>query len=403
MTYIGYLRQEVSTLRGYGRGKALLTVSAGSLLITGVQMVYPVLLPELRVAFAFDLSMGGFLLSALWVAYAVGQMPGGMLTDRIGDGKTMFVGALLASAMLVAIITSTGVMVLFVATIGLGLGAGFYGVSRFTVMEEMYPDRVGTTIGIVLSAADAGQALLPPISSFLAVYVYWQFGFAYTIPFFLLVCLGIWRYVPTGTARVQQDSSFLSSNRLRTIGSGVGTWAVAYGVALFTIYASTWVAFTSLYPTYLVEVKGVTTTTAAILFGLFFALGVVVKPTAGALYDRFGVRVTLTSISFVSGAALLTLPFTQGVGQIAGVTVLVAPILGSGTIAQSYLLEQLSDEVRGVGFGLIRTGGMGVAGMTPAVFSIFAEAGRFDEVFVVLAGLAGLLLILAIRSPRAAG
>lgn len=403
MSYTRRLKSEVSTVQGDGRGKALAIVSAGSLLVTGVQMVFPVLLPELRNAFSFDLATGGLLLSVLWVAYAAGQMPGGILTDRIGDGRTMFVGTVLVTAMLFGIVTSTSVGTLFGATIGLGLGAGFYGVSRFTVMEEMYPDRVGTTIGIVLSAADAGQALLPPVASFLAVYVFWQAGFAYTVPLFALVCLGIWHYVPTGSSRLRQDSSLLSRERIRAIGYGIGTVTVAYGVALFTIYASTWVAFTSLYPTYLVEVKGVSSTTAAVLFGSFFGLGVVVKPLAGALYDRFGVRVTLASISLVSGAALVAIPFTDSVWQLAGVTVLVAPILGSGTIAQSYLLEQLSDEVRGVGFGLIRTGGMGVAGVTPAVFGVFAEVGRFDEVFVILAGLAGLLMVLAVMSPRTAG
>lgn len=52
-------------------------------------------------------------------------MPGGMLTDWIGDGRTMFVGAVLVTAMLFGIVTSTDVRILFGATIGLGLGAGF--------------------------------------------------------------------------------------------------------------------------------------------------------------------------------------------------------------------------------------------------------------------------------------
>lgn len=399
MTFHQYFRDEINLLQGNGRGKALVAVSAGSLLITGVQMVYSVLLPELRLTFDLGLSEAGLLLSALWVAYAAGQMPGGWLTDRIGDGATMFVGTALVSGMLVAAIATTEIAIMYGATIGLGIGAGFYGVSRFTVMEEMYPDRVGTTIGIVLSAADAGQALLPPIASFLAVYVVWQLGFAYTVPFLLLVCVALWVYVPSGTSRETHQPSLLTKRGLRAVRSGIGTRSSVFGAAIFTIYASTWVSFTSLYPTYLVEVKELSKPSAAVLFGLFFALGVVVKPLAGALYDRFGVRTTLGSISLVSGGALAAVPQAEGIGELSIATALIAPILGSGAIAQSYLLERLSAEIQGVGFGLIRTGGMAIAGAMPALFGIVAERGNFDHVFFLLAGLAGALVVLATRTP----
>lgn len=44
----------------------------------GVRMIYPVLLPRIRTAYDLDLTTAGFLLTVLFLAYALGQLPGGV-------------------------------------------------------------------------------------------------------------------------------------------------------------------------------------------------------------------------------------------------------------------------------------------------------------------------------------
>lgn len=54
---------------------------------------------------------------------------------------------------------------------------------------------------------------------------------------------------------------------------------------------------------YLVTAKGVPDGTAALLFGLFFATGVVIQPLAGGISDRVGTRVALVgSVATTAGA-----------------------------------------------------------------------------------------------------
>jgi MFS family permease len=353
-------------------------------------MIYPVLLPEIRTAYGFDLATAGLLLTVLWAANAAGQFPGGVLADRIGEQRTLMVGVGLSAVTVVLIISVGSVIALFAATMLLGMGLALYGVARYTVMYEIYPERAGTTIGIVLAAADAGQALLPPLASSIALLAVWELGFGFTLPIFGLVFVGMWLYVPS----VPAAGSSGDSPGLWTVLAAMYTREIGYGTAVFVLYVAVWVAFTSFYPTYLIEVKGLSSTTASILFGSFFAAGVIVKPLSGAIYDRFGVRTTLLVLAPVSALALSAVPFVEGIASIAVITLLVAPLLGCGTIAQSYLIALLADDIQGTGLGIVRTCGLLIGSTTPLLFGLGAEYGYFDENFLALAALVGVMVVL---------
>ena len=402
MQYIRSLKELGRGLQGKGRGKALVVISSGSFLLIGVQMIFPALLPQIRDVYGLSLTTAGGLLTFLWIANAVGQLPGGMLADELGEGTTLLVSVVVSATTVLLVVVVGSVFALFAATVLFGLGLALYGVARYTAVYELYPDRSGTTIGIVLASADAGQALLPPIASLIAVEVAWQLGFGFTIPVFVLVALGIRAYVPSRIATTT-DVDRASLESVRTILSEMRTRSFGYGTAVLFVYVNIWVAFTSFYPTYLVETKGLSAPVAAILFGSFFATGVVMKPLSGAAYDRIGVRVSLLVIGLVSGIALAVLPLVQGVVQIAVVTVSVAPILGTGTISQSYLIDSLSGEVQGTGLGIVRSGAIAIAALTPTVFGATAERGFFDEMFLGLAGLAALMIFFVLLIPSNGG
>ena len=386
-------------MQGGGRGKALLAIASSSFLLIGVQMIYPVLLPELRTTYGLDLATAGLLLTVLWLANAAGQVPGGVLADQIGEGRIMVASTVISAVTVLFIVTAGSVAILFVATVLLGLGIALFGVARYTALDDLFPEHVGTSVGVVLAAADAGQALLPPLAGFLAAIVVWQLGFAYTLPLFVAVAIALWVYVPASTSDGDSGFELNSKESLRYVFSHLRRRSVLYGAAAFIVYMTVWITFTGFYPTYLIEVKGLSATLAGVLFGSFFAIGVVIKPLSGVAYDRIGMRLSLFIITAITGVALVALPFTEGVAAIAVVTLSIAPMLGSGTITQSYLIEALPDDIRGTGLGAIRTGGMTLAAASPAIFGAAADRGYFDEMFFALAALAGFIILLVIRLP----
>lgn len=392
------LKSEVANLRGEN-GKALIAISSGSFLMIGVQMIYPVLIPEMRRSYAMDLTTTGLLLSILWAANAAGQLPGGVMADHIGDRTTLLVGVIISAGTLLLIVTVDSVFALFFATALFGLGLSLFGVARYTMMYTLYPDRAGTTVGIVLAAADAGQAVLPPLASIIAVTVAWQLGFGMTMPLFLLVGIALWIFVPASDSSRSEDSLRCSFGGILSIIRELRTKRSAYGSAVFVVYVCVWVSFTSFYPTYLIEVKDISSRITALIFGSFFLVGIIMKPLSGAAYDWVGIRGSLGAIAPVAGLALATIPFIESATTLFLATVLIAPILGTGAISQSFLINTMADTSKGTGLGLIRTSGMLIASLTPVVVGALADRGIFDEVFLVLAVLILGLLILVQRIP----
>lgn len=274
-----------------------------------------------------------------------------------------------------------------------------FGVARYTALEDLFPERVGTSVGIVLAAADAGQALLPPLAGILAVTVLWQLGFAYTLPLFVVVTVALWRYVPTRTSGSSNRGTVFSLKQLRYVLKNIHQGPVLYSSVMFVVYVTVWITFTGFYPTYLISIKEISPTLAGALFGMFFAVGVAIKPLSGIAYDRVGIRVSLLTITGISAISLVTLPLVENVVTLAIITVFIAPILGSGTITQSHIIESLASDVKGTGLGFIRTGGMMIAAVAPAIFGAIADRGHFDEVFFILAGFACVTILLIIRFP----
>jgi hypothetical protein len=96
---------------------------------------------------------------------------------------------------------------------------------------------------------------------------------------------------------------------------------------------------------------------------------------------------------------MAVLPFVSGTIPIILVTLSLAPILGSGTIAQSYLIDTLPDPIRGKAFGVIRSVVIGWAAMSPVIFGALADRGLFDSMYLMLAALAVVMMMFAARIP----
>ncbi|RLM56454.1 MFS transporter [Halobellus sp. Atlit-31R] len=396
MTLLGSVGREARALWDDGKGRSLVVIAGGWGLLLGTRMIYPVLLPYLREAFGLSLSVAGLLVTILWLGSAIGQLPGGILADRYSERLMMTAGATVVAVAVAAVAAAPTPLALFAATGFVGLGQSLYPIARITILATIYPDRIGSALGVTMATGDLGQTVLPPIAGALAAAVLWQAGFAFIIPLLIGSAVALWVLLPAQTGDGSGIDE-LSADTARDVLSELRGRDVTLVAAVLFLYILVWQAFTGLYPTYLVEEKALSSSSAALLFSLFFAMGVLVKPVAGAAYDRVGLRRSLVLVLSGPVVGFALLPTVGGFAGLAGVTALASTMLGSGTITQSYFSDAFSEEIRGTGLGVVRTTTATLGAAGPVLFGAIAERGYFDEGYWLIAGVLVLVIVLTLR------
>lgn len=360
-------------------------------------MIYPILLPQIRTTYNLDLTLAGILLTVLFVLYGIGQLPGGILTDRFGERLVLTISTIISAVTLFLVASARSVTVLFVATALFGLGLSLYAVARYTLLANIYPDQLGAANGVASAASDSGQSVLPPVAGLIAGMTAWELGFGFVIPLFLAVAGVLWIVVPRRAGSPQESTSLDPVTILKPLLALRHQPQVVYGTLLLIIGVSVWQAFTGFYPTYLIEIKGLSPTVASVAFGVFFALGIVIQPLSGGAYDRYGLRQSLTILMGLFAGGIAILLVLETVLLILAITAVLSSLLGFATVTQSHLLVVLPEDNQGTGFGLLRTISFTVGAVSPAVFGIIADQGFFNHGFVVLALLAVVMIGIAQR------
>lgn len=373
----------------------LLAIAFGWFLSISVRMIYPALLPHLRGAYGLTLTTAGLLLTVLWIAYAAGQLPGGILADWAGERLLLIASSLLAATMLALVIIADSTSVLFLATALFGVGTALYGVSRFTILTNIYPDQLGTATGVTMAAGDVGNSVMPPAAGFIATAVAWQYGFGFAVPLFVLAAVGLWVTLPRQKPATTPLSEYLA---LDDVVATLSHPIVLRGTMLLVLWGVIMQAFIGFYPTYLIDMKGLSIQAATVLFGFFFALGILMKPIAGRAYDRIGVRFPLLVIMSATGLALGTLPFAGEVWLFVLLTMLASSLLGFETIVISDLTRRLPNGTQGTNLGALRTVYVALGALSPVLFGAVADRGYFDEAFLAIAVLAGVVLLFVFAS-----
>ncbi|EMA38703.1 MFS transporter [Halobiforma nitratireducens] len=394
---------ELRALWSDGRGISLVVVASAWGLLVGTRMIYPVVLPYLQDTYGLSLSVAGLLVTVLWLFGSLGQLPGGLLADRYNERTLMAVSTVIVALALGVVVTAASPIALFLATAVWGLGHSLYPIARITFLSNQYTDRLGSALGVTMATGDVGQTILPPIAATIAAAVAWQAGLGFVAPLLFLGGFAIFFTLPTtSTASPSEADEAEDTTSLRDA-LGVLTElrnpAMGFMAVILFLYIFIWQSFTAFYPTYLAAEKEIAPSTASVLFGLFFAVGVVVKPVAGAAYDRIGMRALLVSVLVPPVAGFALLPAIDSVWLLVGVTALISTMLGSGAITQSYLADSFSEEMQGTGLGVIRTATATLGAGGPVLFGVIAEYGFFDQGYVALAGIMAVVILLTLRMP----
>ncbi len=376
-----------------GRGTILLIVSVGWLVSIGVRLVYPALLPSIRADLELSLTMAGLILTVLWVCYSIMQFPGGLLADRIGERAVLVGSTALTGVGIGWVVVSVGQLSFFLGTIAVGFGTGLYATTRVTVLSDIYPERSGTALGFIQAFGNIGTTILPPIAGFLAVVVSWRLGLGFLLPIALVVAAALWFVVPARTSSEDIVVESISRETFSELASGLNDRGVLLATAGMFLVSVVYQSFTGFYPTYLVLEKGFSEGFAALLYGGFFAVGIVSQLASGPSGDIIGMRRTLIGSLALATVALFALPFVDNLAMILLVSAMLSAQLAYWPVANAYTVEVMPPEIQGTGFGLVRTVYLLLASIGPVLVGWFGDAGMLNTAFLALAGCAALALV----------
>lgn len=400
MNLSGTARVVVDDLWSEGRGWILIAISIANLLSLGVRLTFPALLPQIKTEFLLTNTTAGILLTVLWVSFATAQLPGGFLTDRIGERNTVVASMALTAAALAVIVFSPGFPLFVVGLALFGFGTGLYGTPRITVLSDIYPDRAATAISVTSAVGNVGNAAFPVIATVIAGWFAWRVGVGVGLPGFALVAVALWLVVPARTSPgVQRDGDESRRQVARRTVAAVARRPVVLATAAMICLGFMWQGFTAFLPTYLVEVKGIPQPVAATTLGAFFVGGAVVQPITASVADEYDERRILVAVAAGTAVALAAFPFANSAPVFVALSLLASLQLAFWPIIFAYIPRALPDDAQGSGFGLLRTLFLYVGATGSVAVGALADADLFDESFLILAGITVVATVLSTALP----
>ncbi len=284
------------------RRTIVILLSLFSLVAYGLRMNISIASPYMMSELHLDKIQMGRVFSAFMLGYALFQIPWGVVSDRLGPGRTLTAAAILwgATTLLTGLvpgwIAPAGAWSL-VALMGirffLGLGeAATYPVAARAVAGWMPSSKRAASYSSLIAGMAVGSAFTPPLVSWVMVTAGWRVSFyLYAAIAFLLAIW--WNHV----AGAKLDRSARSRE---TGGRAVArvSWVRVLrdrnvAVLSASYFLDSYVLFIFVFwlYTYLVEQRGFSILQSGVYTSLPFIVGIVLVPIAGYLSDALSVRV----------------------------------------------------------------------------------------------------------------
>ncbi|MFF9852319.1 MFS transporter [Streptomyces litmocidini] len=363
------------------------------------RLVINLVLPSIGAEFDLDRTRQGLVVSAFFLAYALCQIPGGLLADRFG-GRRVTLWALLSWSVFTAL---TGFAWSFAALLALRFAFGaaegvFPPASMKVLVERTPPEERGSANGKVMSSNALAAVLTPLVVAPLVAAFGWRSAFWSTAALGVLALVAVRLRLPAPLPRTEDARTPRPALRA-VLRKGV-LWRFAlmmFGYNTIVWGLNTWV------PSYLGEEHGVSLTEAGALVAVPALGAALATVLGGRLADRLGGRHRLIVVPgmTVSAVALLLMANTP---SLTGFVVLGTVAVFAASLAYMPIfavpLAGLTPEYVGVGSAVIILGGQ-VAGMVaPPVMGALADAFSFHVAFGFLVLGAVIAAVMACLTPQ---
>lgn len=323
----------------------------------------------------------------MWAAYALCQLPSGVLGDRFGERRIVLLSMSVMGIGSLLLALSPSFFLFGVFAIILGAGTGLYYSVAASLLTKLF-DETGQALGIHSGAGAAAGLFVPGVAAYLGVRFGWEvtmlLGLAMAIS---TVMLFFWYVRPTPTMSGSERTGKNSPLELSVLARILLQPRIAYTAFLAATGVFSWQAMQSFYPMFLVEYHDFSTQLAGGVFGLIFLLSTVGQPVAGKLSDSVG-RDTVIAINFsVTAIAFAGVLVLSGFIQILVLTGLIGMGMSWFPVIQARIMDGFSDSARSSQFGLVRTVYMFVGALGSVATGTLVDVAGWTAAYGLLIGI----------------
>jgi MFS family permease len=314
------------------RSIALAAYGPTALGSVGTGAVLPVVVLSAR-ALGAEVSVAALLLSLIWIAQLVADLPAGALAARIGERSALVVACAIEAVGMAGCATAPNLVVLGVSLSLLGVASSVFGLARQAYLTEAVPVHLRARALSTLGGVNRIGIFVGPFVGALAV-TRWGVAGAYLVGLVssvaALLCVLLVRDVTSGherrrSMRRRSVGAVLAEHRRTLVTLGVGVLFIAAAracrIALVPLFA---------------DAIGLGAAQTSLVVGIAGAVDMLLFYPAGGVMDRFGRSWVALPSMVVLAVGMALLPLAHSFATLTAVAV----VLGIGN---------------GIGAGLVMT------------------------------------------------
>ena len=342
------------------------------------------LLPLIRGEFALDYTQAGLVVSAFSLSYGIGQLPAGLLADRIGPRIliTMGICGVALAGFLVGLSQTYIMLIVFLALMGLA-GGGYHPSAAPLISASVESGKRGRALGLHMIGGSGSFFLAPLVAAAIATVWGWRGSFiGLAIP---TAVFGIIFYVLLGRrAETDKTQQMITDHHAETSSlPGRLRRLVVFMILSISTQAVTF-AIISFVPLFMVDHFGIGEEAAAAFLAIIYSAGLWAGPLGGYLSDRWGRVPVMLVISFLAAPVIYLLnlvPYGFGFGALLLIIGMVIYI--RMPVSEAYIVGQTPERHRSAIFGIYYAASMEAGGVLAPIMGFFIDQIGFYSSFTI--------------------
>jgi len=395
--------------------RLMATVSVAHALVHALELTYAALLSRIDNEFGSGLFVLGIVANAFAFTFGASALPSGVLVDRLGSRKVLYLCFLAAAGAALLVATSSNVVMLGLFLGLLGLAIGLYHPAGISLIAQAAEQR-GMALGYHGVSGNIGVALAPVLAVGLAEAFGWRSAYLFLAALAVLVALMVRLVQVGGRGREAPAPAPVNAEAPARHASLLSPTVLPLFLvyAIFVLNGFIYRGSMTFLPLHIEEHVHISflgldeAALAGSLTTLALLAGAAGQLFGGALSQRYALERLAVPFAMMVAPALLLMGISGGLALVAAAAVFVFFNFGSQPVYTGLIADYSPQRALGRSFGISFFAAFGLGSIAATFAGFLADRWGTDSVFLALAafacltlGLATIIWRLSLR-PRAA-